>query len=69
MTDHAGPRCCECHPGTNFWHPPTEVTQFWHPRSGFGARFFKPKKIKLYQKAKHETKVVGNGSSYCFVSY
>ena len=48
MTDHAGPqRCehwfllgeCECHPGTKFWHPPIEVTQFWHQRRGFGARF------------------------------
>ena len=38
-TDHAGPRRCECHLGTNFWHPPIEVTQFWHPRSGIGARF------------------------------
>ena len=41
VTDHAGPRRrCEFHPGTNFWHPPVEVTQFWHPRSGFGAHFF-----------------------------
>ena len=39
MTDHGGPRHCEGHPGTKFWHPPIEVTQFWHPRSGFGARF------------------------------
>ena len=38
MTDHAGPRRCECHPRNNFWHPPIEVTQFWHPRSGYGAR-------------------------------
>ena len=38
MTDHAGPRHCEDHPGTKFWHPPIEVTQFWQPRSGFGAR-------------------------------
>ena len=21
LTDHAGPHRCECHPGTNFWHP------------------------------------------------
>ena len=34
MTDHAGPRRCECHPGTKVWHPPVEVTQFWHPGSG-----------------------------------
>ena len=40
MTDHAGPDArCECHMGTNFWPPPIEVTQFWHPRSGFGAHF------------------------------
>ena len=41
MTDHAGPRRCKCHPGTNFWHPPIEVTQFWHPF------FVRPKKIIL----------------------
>ena len=35
MTDHAGPRRCECNHGTKFWHPPVEVTQFWLPRSGF----------------------------------
>ena len=47
MTDHAGPRRCECHPGNIcIWHQPNEVTQFWNPRSGFGARFFvRPKKI------------------------
>ena len=26
-------------PGTKLWRPPVEVTQFWCPRSGFGARF------------------------------
>ena len=31
MTDHAGPRRCESHPETNFWHPPIEVIQFWRP--------------------------------------
>ena len=45
--DRPRTRRCECHPGTNFWHPPFEVTQFWHPRSGFGARFFKGQK-RLY---------------------
>ena len=49
MTDHAGPRRCECHPETNFWHPPLEVIQFWHPKSGFGARFFKAKKDYIDQ--------------------
>ena len=39
MTDHAGPRRYECNPGTKLWRPPVEVTQFWRPRSGFGARF------------------------------
>ena len=39
MTDHAGPRRCECHLGTKFRHLPVEVTQFWHQRSDFGARF------------------------------
>ena len=40
MTDNAGHRRCKCRPGTNCWHPPVEVTQFWHPPCGFGARFF-----------------------------
>ena len=31
MTDHTGSRCCECHPGTKFWHLPVEVTKFWRP--------------------------------------
>ena len=39
MSNHAGPRRCKCHPGTIFWHPLIELTQFWHPKSGFGARF------------------------------
>ena len=70
MSDHAGPRRCQYHPGTTFWHPSVEVTQFWHPRSGFGAGFCKAKKDYIDQDAgeKCETKVVGNGSSYCFVS-
>ena len=25
--DRPRPRQCECHPGTNFWHPPIEVTR------------------------------------------
>ena len=37
-TDHAGPRRCECHPGTKFWHPPVEVTQFLAPME----RFWRP---------------------------
>ena len=68
MTDQAGPRPargdrCECHLGTNFWHPPIEVTQFWYPRSCFGTRFCKAKKDYIHQEAgeKYETKVVGNG--------
>ena len=39
MTDHTGPLRYECHPGSKFWHPPVEVNQFWHTRSGF--RFWK----------------------------
>ena len=31
MTDQAGTRRCECHPGTEFWHQPVEETQFWRP--------------------------------------
>ena len=69
MTDHAGPGHCECHSGTNFWHPPIEVTQFWHPRSGFGAPFLKKDNIGQGAGEEYETKVVENGSSYCFVSY
>ena len=30
MTNHTGPQHWECHPGTKFWHPPVEVTQFRH---------------------------------------
>ena len=39
MTDHAGPARCECHPGTNFRHPPIELTQFWRPF------FLRPKRL------------------------
>ena len=41
MTDHAGGRrsVSVVNPGTKLWRPPVEVTQFWRPRSGFGARF------------------------------
>ena len=46
MANHAGPRRCECPPGTKLWRSPAFVTQ-----------------------EKYETKFVGNGSSYCFVSY
>ena len=49
MTDQAGPRHCEYHPGTKFWHPPIEVTQFWQPRSGFGARSRFERQKKQYE--------------------
>ena len=69
MTDHAGPRRWECHPGTKFLHPPIEITQFWHPRSGFGAYFCKAKQEYMYidQEAgkKYETKVVKNWFKQC----
>ena len=64
MTDHAGSRRCECHPGTNFWHPPIEVTQF-APEERFWRPFFcKAKKDYIDQEAGEEceTKVVGNSS-------
>ena len=71
MTDHTGPRRCECLPRTNFWHPPIEVTQNWHPRSGFDDRFLQAQKEYIDQEAgeNYETKYVGNGSSCCAVSY
>ena len=71
MTDQAGPRRCECHPGTNFWHPPINVTPFWHPRRGFGALFLEGQKRLYWARGggNYKTKVVGNGSSYWFVSY
>ena len=72
MTDHAGPRRCECHPGTNFLHPPVEVTQFWPPVERFWRPFLlRPKRIYWSRgREKYETKAVGNGSSSsCFVSY
>ena len=71
MTDHAGPLRSECPPGTKLWRPPAFVTQFWHLRSGFGARFrfARPTKLNSSEGKKYETKGVGNGSTYCFVSY
>ena len=71
MTDHAGPLRSECPPGTKLWRPPAFVTQFWHLRSGFGTRFRFARLTKLNssEREKYETKVVGNGSSYYFVSY
>ena len=39
MVDHAGGRRSVVNPGTTLWRPPVEVSQFWCPRSGFGARF------------------------------
>ena len=67
MTDHGGPRRCECHPGTDFRHPPVEVTKFCHPRSGLAPVFFKAEKDYIDQEAgeKYETRNVGNGSRYC----
>ena len=38
MADHCG-RSSVVNPGTKLWRPPVAVTQFWRPRSGFGARF------------------------------
>ena len=34
-----GRRRSVVNPGTKPWRPPVEITQFWRPRSGFGARF------------------------------
>ena len=49
VTDQAGPRryeCNQCNVGTIL---PIEVTQFWRPKSGFGARvrLVKPNKNKF----------------------
>ena len=38
MADHACGRRSVVNMGTKVWRPPVEVTQFWRPRSGFGAR-------------------------------
>ena len=38
------------HPGTKLWRLPVEVTQFRHPRSGFGALFCMTKKIILIKR-------------------
>ena len=35
MTDHAGPRRCECNPETKFWHPPRRSNQFLAPEEEF----------------------------------
>ena len=51
MTDHAGPRRCECHLVTNFWHPPTEVIPVLAPEERFWRPFFvRPKKIILMKR-------------------
>ena len=67
MTDHAGPRRCECHTETSFWQPPSFGTQ----GAVLAPVFCKAKKDYIDQEAgeKYETKVGGNGSSYCFASY
>ena len=41
-------------PGTKMWRPPAFVTQFWHPRCGFGGRFrfCKTKKQKNNKRGK-----------------
>ena len=39
MADHAGGRRSVVNPGTKMLRLPVEVTQFWRPRSGYGARF------------------------------
>ena len=40
MAYHAGGRRSVVNPGTELWRPPVYVTQFWPPRSSFGARFW-----------------------------
>ena len=62
MTDHAGPRRCKCHPGTNFNRRSNPVlapeVRFWCPF------FCTAKKDYIDQEAgeEYETKVVGNSS-------
>ena len=51
MTDHAGPRQCECHPGTNFWHTPIKVTQFGTLGAVLALDFCKAKKDYIDQEA------------------
>ena len=69
MADRAGGRRSVVNPETKLWRLPVEVTQFWRPRSGFGARFCKTKKDYIDQESGEyfETKVDGNDSSYCWV--
>ena len=67
MSDHAGPRRSDCPPCTKWWRLPAFVTQFWRPRSGFGARFRFCFKNKNFIHQKEKRKNVGNGSSYCCV--
>ena len=68
MTDHAGPRRCEFHPGTNFWHPPIEVTQSWHPRNVLAPFFCKAIKIILIKRRgkKYETKICWKWFKFLF---
>ena len=51
MTDHAGPRQCERHPGTKFWHPPIEVTQFGTLGAVLALVFCKAKKYYIVPEA------------------
>ena len=52
MADHAGGgRRSVFNLGSKLWRPPVELTKFWRPRSGFGARFrfFKTKQKLIHQ--------------------
>ena len=40
MTDHAGPRRGECHPGTKFLNPPVEVNPLFASEERFWRPFF-----------------------------
>ena len=71
MADHAGGQRSVVNQGTKLWRPPVEVTQFWCPGTGFGAFFLYDQKDYIDREAWEffETKVIGNGSSYCLTSY
>ena len=72
MTDHAGPRRCNrVTREQTFGTRPSKKPSFGTRGAVLAPVFCKAKKDYIDQEAgeKYETKVVGNGSGYCFVSY
>ena len=72
MTDHAGPRRCECHPedpGSNFSHPPVEVTQFGTQGVVLVPVFCKDKKDYISQEAGKSMKLKLGWKKIMYIFY